>query len=204
MSVNDNSVNIDPAKRGYHHGDLRAALVKAGLALLEQRSVDALSLREVARFVGVSATAVYRHFPDKQSLLRALSLEGLKQLAFQQGSAVASPSGEGFAESGRAYVRFALSNPGLFRLIFTTSLFANHDVRDDPQGSAGWLLRTHVAAALGADASDEQQRALTYRAWALVHGLAMLILDRQIDREDGLMLLDQIVSAESVQSKHSR
>lgn len=198
MSANDNSVNIDPVKRGYHHGDLRVALVKAGLELLEQRSADSLSLREVARTVGVSATAVYRHFPDKHSLLKALSLEGLKQLAAQQGAAVALPSGEGFAESGRAYVRFALANPGLFRLIFTTSLFANHDVRDDPQGSAGWLLRSHVAKALGVGASDEQQRALTYRAWALVHGLAMLILDRQIDREDGLLLLGQIVSTSIV------
>lgn len=200
MSGNDNSVNIDPVKRGYHHGDLRAALVNAGLELLEKRSVDALSLREVARTVGVSATAVYRHFPDKHSLLMALSREGLKQLASQQGAAVAAPSGEGFAESGRAYVRFALANPGLFRLIFTTSLYANHDVRDDPQGSAGWLLRTHVAEKLGSSASEEQQRVLTYRAWALVHGLAMLILDRQIDREAGLKLLDQIVNTDAVES----
>lgn len=198
MINDDNSVNIKSAKRGYHHGDLRAALIWAGLDLLETRVADELSLREVARAVGVSATAVYRHFPDKQSLLAALAMEGLKRLAGDQTRAVAASGGDGFAESGRAYVHFALANPGLFRLIFTTSIFAGHNVRDDPEGSAGWLLRTHVAAALGKTASNERHLVLAYRAWALVHGLAMLMLDRQIDRDEGMALLDQIVSADSV------
>ena len=198
MINDDNSVNIKSTKRGYHHGDLHAALVRAGLELLETRAADELSLREVARSVGVSATAVYRHFPDKQSLLAALAVEGLKRLAGEQSRAVAAPGGDGFAESGRAYVRFALANPGLFRLIFTTSIFGKHHVRDDPEGSAGWLLRSHVAAALGSTASDDRHLVITYRAWALVHGLAMLILDRQIDHAEGMALLDQIVSADSV------
>ena len=65
------------APRPYHHGNLRAALIEAGMALLAARALDDLSLREVARAVGVSATAVYRHFPDKGALMAALAAEGL-------------------------------------------------------------------------------------------------------------------------------
>ena len=63
--------------RAYHHGDLRSALVAAGLKALEQGDAADLSLRQIAREVGVSATAVYRHFPDKQALLGALAEEGI-------------------------------------------------------------------------------------------------------------------------------
>src|SRR6201999_3361048 len=67
-------------KRSYHHGDLRAAAIAAGLELLKSRTADDLGLREVARAVGTSATALYRHFPDKAALLRALAKEGLHRL----------------------------------------------------------------------------------------------------------------------------
>src|SRR6476469_1040818 len=97
-------------EKTYHHGDLRRALIDAGLELLESRDAEALSLREVARSVGVSATAVYRHFPDKNALLDALAAEGLGRLAAAQHKAAdASGGGEaGFAATGAAYVRFAL------------------------------------------------------------------------------------------------
>src|SRR4051812_42026793 len=100
--------------RNYHHGNLREALVEAGLRLLDRRSADDLGLREVARDVGVSATAVYRHFPDKQALLDALAEAGLERLGAAQAEAAAKAAGgwDAFNETGRAYVRFALSNPG--------------------------------------------------------------------------------------------
>jgi AcrR family transcriptional regulator len=197
MVVNANSVNIKNAKAAYHHGDLRAAVIGEGLRLLETGDAETLSLREVARNVGVSAPAVYRHFPDKAAFLAALAAEGLNRLARDQAVAqVGNP--EGFAASGRAYVRFALANPGLFRLIFASAQGTIPDLEHDPQGSAGWQLREHVAHLLGPDAASEQYRVLAYRAWALVHGLSMLILDQQIDRAEGLALLDKIVSSDSV------
>ena len=72
------------AERAYHHGDLRTALIDAGLAALEAADADAVSLRELARKVGVSATAVYRHFPDKKALLAALAAEGIARLGSAQ------------------------------------------------------------------------------------------------------------------------
>lgn len=191
MKLDANAVNI-VSPRTYHHGDLRAALIDEGLRLLKTETAQTLSLREVARNVGVSAAAVYRHFPDKAAFLKALAGEGLKRLATAQARASESAKVNGFAASGEAYVRFALANPGLFRLIFTSgsgpTSFAH-----DREGSAGRQLHHHVAAALGDEADDETMRTAAYRAWALVHGLAMLILDGQIDRASAEPTIGQII-----------
>ena len=114
-------VTVSTSPESYHHGSLREALIEAGLAALEGPEGETPSLRALARTVGVSATAVYRHFPNKQALTKALSMEGLQLLAAQQQAALEKAGGgpAGFAETGRAYIRFALAHPALFRLIFT-------------------------------------------------------------------------------------
>ncbi len=197
MSANANSVNIQDSGRGYHHGDLRSAVVEEGLRLLETSAAETLSLRAVARNVGVSAPAVYRHFPDKAAFLKALAREGLFRLGAVQAEASKLGGRKGFAASGEAYVRFALANPGLFRLIFASGAYSLPDLGADPVGSPGWILQRHVEDAAGSGASETRRRVLAYRAWSLVHGLAMLILDRQIDREEGMALVAQIVGGES-------
>ena len=182
-------------KAGYHHGDLRTALVEHGLELLAQRSVDDLSLRELARHVGVSATAVYRHFPDKSALMYALAEAGLQRLADVQRAAAAAPGGggPGFGATGRAYVRFALRNPALFRLIFSSPRPPDL-LRAPPEESRDAIvfLKTNVAALMpdGAAARDVEVGAA--QAWALVHGLAMLMLDDQLPRDE--QLIDRILS----------
>lgn len=178
------------AKRNYHHGDLRAALIAAGLKLLEDRKADDIGLREVARAVGVSATAVYRHFPDKAALLRALAAEGLALLAEAQRAAFDKAGGgeAGFDATGRAYVRFALDNPALFRLIFS-----NPPDRDllrsapDEVPEAFRMLRDNAARFAPPDIEPDRARLLALRAWAGVHGLAMLLLDGQIQGDDALV-----------------
>lgn len=96
-------VTVSTSKSSYHHGDLRAALVDAGMALLATRDADDLSLREVARQVGVSATAVYRHFPDKAALMAALAAAGLDMLGAAQHAAFDAAGGgaAGFLATGR-------------------------------------------------------------------------------------------------------
>jgi AcrR family transcriptional regulator len=194
MEVNANSVNI----KNYHHGDLRSAVLEEGLRLLETGTAETLSLREVARNVGVSAPAVYRHFPDKAAFLKALAAEGYDQLAREQAAAAQGKGREAFAASGRAYVRFAVANPGLFRLIFTSASATPPKLAEERAGSAGGELVRHVAGVLGGSASETEQKILAYRSWSLVHGLAMLILDRQIDQSEGMTLLSAIVSGDSV------
>jgi AcrR family transcriptional regulator len=190
MSSNANTVNIKSPKRAYHHGDLRSALIETGMRLIEFSDADQLSLREVAREVGVSAAAVYRHFPDKGAFLVALAAEGLDRLgAAQTQAAVDAGYGpEGFNASGRTYVRFALKHPALFRMIMSHTPAVDHFAADaDDVSSPMRLLRSSVAALAPEGATPEQHRQAALRAWSRVHGLAMLMLDGQIAAEDGLI-----------------
>lgn len=194
MASNANSDNI----RGYHHGDLRSAVVEEGLRLLQDREAESLSLREIARNVGVSATALYRHFPDKASLLEALAEAGYAQLAREQVAAAGGGGASGFAAMGQAYVRFALANPALFRLIFVAKPTHAHPGVEAPAGTAASLLQTGVAQLMGPDAPAEARFAAMLRAWSLVHGLAMLILDGQVDRPVAESMIAQIISEDGL------
>ena len=175
-------------KEGYHHGDLRHASIDAGLAMLRERRTDDLGLREVARAVGVSPTALYRHFPDKAAFFAALAAAGFERLAEAQAAAqhAAGPGSAGFGASGRAYIDFALANPALFRLMFS---HAPHlDVPEAaPPGSAMGLLRSNVEALLGPGHDPAAVTAMCVHAWALVHGLSVLLLDRQLPPDDALI-----------------
>ena len=181
--------------RRYHHGDLRAALVAEGLKLVESAGAEAISLREVARAVGVSATSVYRHFPDKRALMTALAQEGVRRLGeAQQAAALGAGGGtDAFSAIGCAYVRFALANPGLFRLTFT---YPGIDVGDPTSDAAASLLHDHALALAHGD--QRQARIVALRAWALVHGLALLMLDGRVPPSDALIdaAIDAVVIAE--------
>ncbi|MGY4399125.1 AcrR family transcriptional regulator [Sphingomonas sp. UYAg733] len=182
-------------KKAYHHGDLRSALIDAGLNLLETRTADDLSLREVARAVGVSATAVYRHFPDKSALMAALAAEGLARLASVQHAASEAAGGgvAGFGATGAAYVRFALVNPALFRLIFANP--AIHLKLDGHEDDAMAFLRANAALLAKGKGGDAQVIAL--QAWAIAHGLAMLMLDGQVPIDDAL--IDRVIDTDAIQ-----
>ncbi|MDE2595168.1 MAG: helix-turn-helix transcriptional regulator, partial [Burkholderiales bacterium] len=109
-------------ERPYHHGNLRAALIEAGLQALEQTDASELSLRAIAREVGVSANAAYRHFADKQGLLSAMAAEGFRRFSAAQQTAQkaaqrqASEGAPGTcsAATGHAYIAFAQAHPALF------------------------------------------------------------------------------------------
>lgn len=189
MAHNDNSVNIDAAGRGYHHGDLRSALIAAGLAALREGSLDGLSLRALAREAGVSATAVYRHFPDKEALLAALALAGFDRMAAAQQAASRAAAGQGpvaaFCASGAAYVRFAILNPELFRLMWKSAPDGDQLSQPIDQVHPAMAdLRHAVEEMARPGASEEDKRATALRCWGLVHGLASLTLDRQIELDD--------------------
>ncbi len=198
----------------YHHGDLRAALVEAGLKLVATREAGELSLREVAAAVGVSATAVYRHFADKNALMSALAAEGFAKMAAAQHAASDGAGGgiAGFNATGRAYVRFALENPALFRLMFAnpaprTALGGALDVdgarerpAQDTPDAMSFLLAN--AAALASPGAPTQVIAL--QAWSLAHGLSLLMLDGQVQPSD--RTIDAVIEARSVllAGRHSR
>ena len=194
MVKQDNSVNMksDGAKAAgtYHHGDLRAAVIAAGLKRLQDGDDGELGLRALARDVGVSATALYRHFPDKEALLDALADEGLRRLGAMQAQAWLKAGGgvAGFKATGAAYVRFAHDEPALFRLSFTRQMPDRKEGGDGGEVAYN-LLRAGVGEALPGVA-DPDVAAL--HAWSLVHGLAMLILDRRIDWDEAMV--DKVVA----------
>lgn len=179
-------------RRSYHHGDLRTSLIRAGLDMLKERSTDDLSLRELARNIGVTAPAVYRHFSDRRALLDALCLEGQAMLAEAQRAAMAAAGGgqKGFDDTGLAYVHFALAHPALFRLMIKSSPPITSLVSS---GEALQVLTSNVAAVLPGNATSREQELRAVRAWSLVHGITMLILDGRLryDKE----LVEAIIRA---------
>lgn len=175
-------LTVSTSDRAYHHGDLRSALVAAALASVGE--ADALSLRAVARRVGVSATAVYRHFPDKQALLTAVAAAGLDRLGAAQRAAYGAAGGgaAGFGATGVAYVRFALDHPALFRLIFSQP---TGDAMTAGEGDDAMRFLLDNAARLAPPGADPRLFAL--QAWSGAHGLAMLMLDGQLPADEALI-----------------
>lgn len=180
---------MSTSEASYHHGSLREALLAAALDALEGQSGTLPSLRELARVVGVSPAAVYRHFPGKEALLGAIGTEGMRLLGEAQQGAYDRAGGgaAGFAETGRAYVRFALAHPALFRLVFAhgdAGRLASAEA--DP---ARALLERSTAELTGGGPAAER---MALQAWAIAHGIAMLMLDQRLPAEDALIdrLLD--------------
>jgi AcrR family transcriptional regulator len=174
----------------YHHGDLENAALAQGLVMLAAGDVDGISLREIARNIGVSATALYRHFPNKKALLDGLAFEGLEMLARAQITATDLAGGgiAGFNASGRAYVRFALANPALFRLIMACGKAES--------STAMQFLLQNVADLAPVGVSQNERHAHAMRAWSMVHGLAVLMLDRMIQPDDPL--IDRVISGDMI------
>lgn len=189
-------------KKNFHHGDLRNALIELALDEIEKVGRDNLSLRELAKTLGVSRAAPYRHFESKETLLTTIAEIGLERLADSYTSAVATEASgrERLRFACRAYIEFASGQPELYRLIFSgdldwqdalegmtdfnsdTNLCHQRDERSlgSPVGSFSFF-ETMVAAALGADgkngADAHSVRNTTLIIWSMLHGCAKLKMD---------------------------
>jgi AcrR family transcriptional regulator len=162
----------------YHHGDLRAACVRAALEILEQGGSSELSLRAVARRAGVAASAPYRHFADREALLSAVAAVGYRELAEHLVTAHPEPSTpDDLAAVAVGYVQFALRRPGLFRVMFGEPCDRDSEERvAATEAIAAYVTGIARRAFPGAD-----PEAMSTALWALVHGLALLHLDRKLD-----------------------
>ena len=162
----------------YHHGDLRRRLIEVGEEVLAERGLAALSLREVARRLGVSHNAPFKHFASREALLAAIAAQGFEELAERLGAATAGEPGlEGMMARGVAYVTFALERPAVFRLMFGGELDpAEHpDMANRAAASLEGMTRR-----IGETFGEEALGDATLSAWAFGHGLASLLLDGQI------------------------
>ncbi|MGV9676737.1 TetR/AcrR family transcriptional regulator [Nocardia sp. NPDC003482] len=170
------------AKSGYHHGDLRSSLLTVAMRMLE--AGEAFSLRAVAREAGVSPTAPYRHFADRDALESALAAQGLRDLRadLTEGRELPTAPGE-LGEFAVAYVRFALRRPALFRLMFGNPC----DKEDEDRVRAAEEIHDLLRFAMTQVFPDGDHEALASAGWGLAHGLACLYLDGKLsagsDRE---------------------
>ena len=164
------------------------------MQLLADREADDLGLREVARAVGVSATAVYRHFPDKGALLEALAREGFERLAAAQAAAAAGAANRtaGFNQMGRAYVAFALDHPGWFRLMFSYAPKGDPFAAGAPTKHSAMAMLIDNATALAPEEDGvDAAKLFALRSWSLVHGLAVLMLEGQVPSDSAL--IDRVI-----------
>lgn len=173
-----------PRRAAYHHGDLANALVDAAAELVRLRGVDAFSLREAARNVGVDVAAVYRHFADKDDLLAAVSRRGFSAMAAQMERAEQGidDARERFRALGRAYIRFAIGNPAYFRVMFGRFGAGANAARvtsgTAERGRTPYELLVDVLEDLARDrALITPVAAAAMAAWSAVHGLASLMVD---------------------------
>ncbi|MFC8866649.1 TetR/AcrR family transcriptional regulator [Streptomyces sp. NPDC057148] len=176
----------------YHHGDLRAACLRAARELLEEDGSAALSLRAVARRAGVSATAPYRHYADRDALVSAVAAEGYRDLAQHLAEAHSAPSTpDELAAVAVAYVQFALEHPALFRAMFAEPCDPTSEERVAATAAISEYVRNIVRATFpGVDAD-----ALSTTVWALVHGLAFLHLDGKLDSSTPEVVAAQVQGA---------
>ncbi|SFR72978.1 DNA-binding transcriptional regulator, AcrR family [Microbacterium azadirachtae] len=175
--------SVSTSEKSYHHGDLRAALLKAAIELLE--SGEPFSMRAVARRAGVSQTAPYRHFADRKALDGAVAVQGFQDLTADLAAALAgAPDGAGpvarLGNLGVTYVLFALKRPTEFRIMFGNEC----DDADAERVLAAQGLHAVLDDVLAEMFPSADVSHLSLAFWGMAHGLAFLHLDGKLRPED--------------------
>lgn len=192
------------AATSYHHGDLRAALVREASRVLETAGAGAISFRGLARALGVSHAAPGHHFANRGELLAELAADGFAHLAdvLEQALAATEPTRWQAASAG-AYVRFALGNPERYRLMFTSRMtLGDCPPRLDAESTRAYhaLLRAAHRREPEGDRDSYRMAAPELRAWSIVHGAVMLWLDGQLDglltEAEFLERMDEVVTGD--------
>lgn len=167
----------------YHHGDLYETLVHAGIDLLKDKGPEHFTLRECARRAGVSHAAPKNHFASVEDLLCEIAARGfdrfVSELDAMADAAASQTPDDRLIAMGHAYIGFARANPAIYLLMFRHSQAFNKSQHLQSAAQAAWLqLETAVRAVIGPERDDAVSRAS--HVWALVHGIASLIIDRRL------------------------
>ena len=180
-----------PARRDYHHGNLKSVLIDAAISQIAVHGARDLSLRELARSIGVSHASTYRHFPNKESVLATIAEQGFEKLTRAMEEAARPLAGdplEMLQATGIAYVDFGVSHPHHLQIMFGDAIACHEDYPTLAEASkkayevlVSVVREGQQAGRIGPQ--DERLVALT--AWAQVHGLAMLIASGRIRSDSG-------------------
>jgi AcrR family transcriptional regulator len=185
----------------YHHGDLRRALLEEAGKVLESEGADSITLRRLARPLGVSHAAPGHHFADRAELLAELSADGYAGLANTLDEAMAAePAVNWLKATGRAYIRFGMANPERYRMMFASQLMGEdcpERLRAESSRAYMALLRASYRGLPDVDPAAYRVDVTELFAWSVVHGAVMLWLDGQlggsVDAESFLDLTDRIL-----------
>ncbi len=168
----------------YHHGDLRAQLIEATRILVEEKGPDNFSVSEACRRAGVSTAAPYKHFKDKGEMLRAVALGGMHRQRDQMLVELAKLEPgtlDRITAMGLVYVRFAISEPGVFRLMFGLSEeHGDHDELIKTGDNTYTVVKKEVARCRGSDIVEAQDEHQAFLLWSFVHGLSFLTIDGKL------------------------
>jgi len=172
----------------YHHGDLPRAMLQEAVRTIQKDGVESLTLRGVGERLGVSRSALYRHFADKQALLSAVAGEGFRLLRSTLFEAWNSEGRgrPGFEAMGAAYVRFAVTHTSHYRVMFGGFVAGESRPAPPPDLDAFQVLVDALAEqqTQGLVRKDDDPRQLAQFIWAVVHGIAMLALDGLVRSPD--------------------
>jgi AcrR family transcriptional regulator len=180
------------AAKPYHHGNLRRALLDEALRTIQTDGVDHLTLRTVGERLGVSRSALYRHFADKQALLATVGREGFRMLRPRPSPMPGNGTGGriGFEAMAKAYVQFAVEHPSHYRVMFggfIESAAKDDDFIGEAKAAFQVLVDVLVAQQNAGDIRRDEPVLMARFVWAVVHGTAMLVIDGQLpaaaDRE---------------------
>jgi AcrR family transcriptional regulator len=164
----------------YHHGDLRAALVRAAFALARRDGPEGVTLRAVAKRAKVSEAAPYHHFKDKRALLAAAAGVGFEQLDALVGDAETDDPAEAVSRFAASYVGFAIEEPGAFRLMFGAHV-AELDLGAIPELAVPARRLKVRMRALAARCAPHDAETLFQMVWAQCHGIAWLVVEKELD-----------------------
>ena len=181
----------------YHHRDLRRALVEAATRLVSRQGAAQVSLREIAREAGVTHAAPYHHFQDRGALLAEVAIGGFEGLAGALRNGAREQAGADplarLQGAGVAYVRFAVENPEIYRLMFAAELSdrSRYPTLQAAADSAFEVLLELLGAARGA-AESSPVNAVALATWSTVHGLGSLLIEGLLTEEREAMPTDEI------------
>jgi len=187
------------ARAQYHHGDLESALILTARKLTKRNGVEHLSLRQVAQEIGVSPSAAYHYFPDRDSLLGALGFTLFEELADYQERELAKISGSGikaarerFRTLGRTYFEWAVREPHLFNLMFSDFCLIESASQQPREESRAFINLTRALdELLTSGAIDKKMRPYgELLSWSTVHGATSLIVAGHLETENFDAVLD--------------
>lgn len=185
--MSETQTPVQEQRKTYHHGDLREQLLMVVRELVEAHGPEGFSVAEAARRAGVSTAAPYKHFKDRTDLLNALVSDAMDRLAMHMARECERyPAGsvEAVAGIGQAYINFAKTEPGIFRLMFGLTEGQEEDDGLQRKGEAcRGIVEKACAACLGAAASDQTVTLSAYILWTSVHGHAFLSIDNKNKEE---------------------